>query len=105
MKEIQTIDQFEELKESNGSFILLKHSATCPVSHEAFRESETFFSNNPDTSFVFVVVQTSRQLSNAIEEKTGIKHESPQILFFKNGKVSEHASHWNITERYLQNLL
>lgn len=45
----------------------------------------------------YLIVQEERELSNYIEEKTGIKHESPQAFYFVNGEASWHESHDNIT--------
>jgi bacillithiol system protein YtxJ len=44
-----------------------------------------------------VVVQHSRSVSNAIAERTGIRHESPQAILLKGGEVVYHASHYDVT--------
>ena len=38
-----------------------------------------------------------------IAEKFEIKHESPQVLLFNNGKAVWNASHWKITNRAIKN--
>jgi hypothetical protein len=38
-------------------------------------------------------------LSRTIEERTGVRHESPQVLVFRSGKVVWNASHLKITRR------
>ena len=80
--------------------IILKHSNTCPISTGAYdRVSEL------GKDVYLVVVQEQRPLSNEIEAKTGVQHESPQILIIKDGKVTYHASHRAITaEVILQQL-
>jgi bacillithiol system protein YtxJ len=46
-----------------------------------------------------IVVQRSRDVSTAVAEKTGIRHESPQALVLKNSKVVYHASHYDVTAK------
>ena len=43
-----------------------------------------------------------RDVSNAIAEKFGIRHESPQVLVIRDGEVVAHASHFDITQMDLQ---
>ena len=40
-----------------------------------------------------VDVLSQRPLSQAIEAKFGVRHESPQILIIEDGEVMWHASH------------
>jgi thioredoxin 1 len=44
-----------------------------------------------------VILQTDRPVSDAIAERTGIRHESPQAFVLKGGKSIYHASHYDIT--------
>lgn len=99
MEQIQTKEQFDALVD-NESFFLLKHSNTCPISQAAYEEYEEFTSNSSVKSY-FLVVQTSRELSNYIAERFHIKHESPQAILFVKGDVAWHASHWKITSKAL----
>jgi bacillithiol system protein YtxJ len=79
--------------------LFFKHSLTCPISGAAFREYERFLEEQPeggDTVFTLVEVQNAREVSNAIAERTGVRHESPQALLLRDGEVTWHASHWSI---------
>lgn len=78
---------------------LFKHSLTCGVSARAWRELESFAAGRPESAglFVKVEVQRSRELSNAIAERTGVRHQSPQVLLLRGGRVLWHESHWRIT--------
>ncbi|WP_239671925.1 bacillithiol system redox-active protein YtxJ [Mangrovibacillus cuniculi] len=100
MKELHTIQEWENVKDSYSGF-LFKHSSTCPISARAFQEFRFFVKNNLDAPAYFITVQTSRPLSNYIEEVTGIRHESPQVFYFKDGKVVESTSHTSIKENLL----
>jgi bacillithiol system protein YtxJ len=72
--------------------VLFKHSVTCPISSEVYREVSTLAAD-----INLVVVQTARNVSNAIAERTGIRHESPQAIVLKDGKPVYHASHFDVT--------
>lgn len=96
MIKIDSVLEFKDLLIKD--FVLLKHSNTCPVSFRAFSELENFKTN---FSVYYLVVQESRELSNFISDFFGVKHESPQVLFFKKGVVVWHDSHFLINESNL----
>jgi bacillithiol system protein YtxJ len=100
IKEITQKDEFTDLLNNEKDFILYKHSTTCSVSASAFDEVRGFIGETNKTVYLVKVIE-SRPLSNFIEEKTGVRHESPQIFFFKDSKVDEHTSHFKIQKSYL----
>jgi bacillithiol system protein YtxJ len=71
--------------------ILFKHSSTCPISSAAYGEMSRYAGD-----VALVVVQRAREVSHAIEARTGIRHESPQAIVLRNGKAVWNASHWSI---------
>jgi len=88
--------------------VLFKHSATCPVSADAFDELESFQESAADVHCYYVIMSENRDVSNQIAEETEIKHESPQIFLILNKKVVWHTSHsqiskYSITEALNQN--
>lgn len=97
---INNIVQFEEMLENNATVFFLKHSNTCPISATAYDQFDNF-AYERDINAYYLIVQESRELSNYIEQKTGIKHESPQAFYFNNGEVKWHDSHKNITIAHL----
>lgn len=72
--------------------LLFKHSNTCPISAAAYREVK-----QAGADVALVVVQQAQKISRAVEERTGVRHESPQALVVSDGQVVWTASHWNIT--------
>jgi thioredoxin 1 len=44
-----------------------------------------------------ITVQTHRPLSDAAATRLGIRHETPQALLLRDGKVVWNASHFSIT--------
>lgn len=71
--------------------IIFKHSTTCPISSSAYRQMSAF-----DGDVNLIDVQASRELSLEIEKRTGVRHESPQVLILQNGQVLWYASHWKV---------
>lgn len=80
--------------------VLFKHSNTCSISADVFAEISSV-----DSTVWLVVVQDARNISNEIAEKTGIRHESPQVIVIKDGKPIYHASHYDITSQDVENIL
>lgn len=73
--------------------VLFKHSTTCPISAAAYRQMR----HVSDADVWLIVVQRARDVSKEIEARTGVRHESPQILVLKGGEVVWSASHFAIT--------
>ncbi|HEX8097667.1 MAG TPA: bacillithiol system redox-active protein YtxJ, partial [Pyrinomonadaceae bacterium] len=74
----------ERLVESSnsGPVIIFKHSVTCPISAHAYREMSQM-----GGEVALVVVQKARDVSSAVEERTGVRHESPQAIVLRNGRA------------------
>ena len=47
--------------------------------------------------YAMVTVQTHRAVSNAIAQQLGVRHETPQALLIKDGRVVWSASHFRVT--------
>jgi bacillithiol system protein YtxJ len=83
----------EELVERSDRepVIVFKHSTSCPVSALAYEEMKRV-----DREVNLVEVQNDREISRKIAERTGLKHESPQVILLRRGKAVWDASHWQI---------
>jgi len=79
-------------KSNEQAVVLFKHSTTCPISAGVYQEI-----SNADADISLIVVQRARDLSTAVAERTGVRHESPQAFVIKNGAVVYHASHYDVT--------
>lgn len=82
---------------ANGRAILFKHSPTCAVSWAAHRQVLRFHAAHPDAPIYLVSVRRQRDLSWHIAARTGVEHQSPQVLVLSNGKIIVTASHAAIT--------
>lgn len=94
----QTLEQLFGADEA----ILFKHNTTCPISAMAHEQMEGFEERHPDTPVNIVDIHANRALSNAIEERTGITHESPQIILLRQGKPVFHESRMEIRAEDLE---
>jgi len=90
---LDSIEKLDQLFTSSHRqpVVIFKHSTSCGISVGVYREIETV---NADVNVV--VVQRSRNISNEISRRTGIRHESPQAIVISNGTPVYHASHWDI---------
>ncbi|TMW71753.1 bacillithiol system redox-active protein YtxJ [Alteribacter natronophilus] len=98
LTKIETVTQWDDLSKSESRFVFLKNSTTCPISTQAFNDTEAFAGEHPDVPVYYLNVQESRSLSGEIAERYEVKHESPQAFLIENGEVKWHDSHWNITK-------
>jgi bacillithiol system protein YtxJ len=81
--------------------VVYKHSPVCGLSSRALREVRGFAEARPALPIYLVNVITRRDLSRQIEERTGIRHESPQAIVLRRGRPSWHGSHRAVTEEAL----
>ena len=91
--ELDSREQLDELfmRSHTMPVVIFKHSITCGISSGVYREV-----SNVEGDINLVIVQHSRDISNAIAVRTGIRHESPQALVLQDGLPVYHASHYDI---------
>ncbi|HEY6230400.1 MAG TPA: bacillithiol system redox-active protein YtxJ [Pyrinomonadaceae bacterium] len=91
---ITDLKSFEEIadRSKEHAVVIFKHSLTCPISSSAYDEMAAF-----DGEVALLEVQRSRELSQQIEDRLGVVHESPQVIVLRNGQVVWNASHFKIT--------
>ncbi len=100
--ESYAIREARELLAHGEAMLVFKHSNSCPVSFTAKRQYDQFVAANPDVPTRLVVVQQERELSNALETVSRLRHESPQALIVREGRVLWDASHGGITKPRLE---
>lgn len=99
---IDSIDSLDSLFESSyfRPVVIFKHSNTCGISAHLMEEVSVV-----DADINVVVVQTSRDVSNAIETRTGHRHQSPQAFVIRDGKAVYHATHYGIDPSQIESRL
>ena len=81
-------------RSENEPVIVFKHSTSCPISAMAYQEMQRV-----DKEVNLVEVQSDREISRQIEERTGLRHESPQVILLRRGKAVWDASHFDINAK------
>ncbi|SRR5258708_2247159 len=101
-KRIVTTAALDELmnRSNQEPVVVFKHSTTCPVSSGAYRQMEDL-----QGEIALIEIQNARDLSREIGVRTGIEHESPQVIILRNSKPVWHASHWKITSEAVEKAL
>lgn len=85
------------LQQSHDAPVLLfLHDRGCPISRYAWQQMERV-RDGVDSDIRLVDVTRARAVSRAIEAKTGVRHESPQVLVLRDGRATWDASHFDIT--------
>ncbi|MDY0779578.1 bacillithiol system redox-active protein YtxJ [Tenacibaculum sp. IB213877] len=93
--QLEKVDQDSQ----NNLVGIFKHSTRCIISKTVLSNFEKMVSNNQlSNTFYYLDLLNYRDISNKIEEKYQVMHQSPQLLLIKNGEVVEHASHYDISQ-------
>lgn len=71
--------------------VIFKHSSSCGISAHVLEGMSDL-----EAKIHLVVVQSHRDLSNVIEQRTGYRHQSPQAFVIRDGKAVYQASHYGI---------
>ena len=95
MKEIDTTRGLEAALAEDRA-ILYKHSPVCGLSARARRQIDRFKENFPDAPVFLIDVIAHRSVSNEVESRLGIRHESPQIILVHDGEPVADASHHEV---------
>src|SRR5688500_3784123 len=72
--------------------IVLKHSNSCGISAHILHQ----LTGSLDHEINVIVVQTERELSNIVADRTGHRHHSPQLFVLADGQPVYHATHYGI---------
>jgi bacillithiol system protein YtxJ len=104
----QRIEDLDRLlaQTAERPLLLFKHSLTCGTSAEALDELiEHLNEDKLDARYAIVTVQSHRELSNAVSARLGIRHETPQALLIRDGRVIWNASHFRVTAAAVQSAI
>lgn len=115
---LEHVDELHRLIAESDSrpVLLFKHSHSCGVSMEALDELVAHLNERGPRGpvlpagasapkYAMVTVQTHRAVSNAVVQKLGIRHETPQALLIREGRVVWSASHFRVTAAAVENAI
>ncbi len=113
---LEHVDELHRLIDESQSrpVLLFKHSRSCGASLEALDELVAYLNDRgPERSaphdgtsaprdsrplqYAMVTVQTHRAISNTVAQRLGVRHETPQALLIRDGRVVWSASHFRVT--------
>ena len=100
LRHLQHIDDLDALLAESGErpLLLFKHSASCGTSFEALDELIDHLNQDRlPARYAIITVQTHRELSTTVARRFGVRHETPQALLFREGRVVWSASHFRVT--------
>ena len=76
-------------------------AGTCHKTMQGFGYVQEQMEPREDLMVGLIRVVESRPASNIVTESTGLKHESPQVIVFKEGKPVFEVNNWDITPESL----
>ncbi|MFM2231002.1 MAG: hypothetical protein RL607_2260 [Bacteroidota bacterium] len=76
--------------------LVFKHSTRCSISRMALRQFEADWNLEGKITPYFLDLLEYRPISNAIAERLGVVHQSPQVIVIKDGLAVYDASHEGI---------
>jgi len=99
---ISSLDRLDELfaESHTRPVALFKHSNSCGISFDIYEQL-----TGVNGEIHVVVVQQDRDISNAVADRLGIRHASPQAFVLWEGRPVYHATHYGIEARAIEDKL
>lgn len=97
MNRLDSVEDLEVARQRSHAepIVLYKHSSTCGASTMARMEVARF--HKAENIPVYeVVVQRARHISNEIERRYGVRHESPQVIVLYRDAPRFDTSHGRV---------
>ncbi len=93
---LTTAEQVDAFLAKNPASAIFK-AGTCHKTQETLAQVQTHLEPREDLALGIIRVVESRPASNHVTTRTGVTHESPQIILFKDGKAVFDRDNWDIT--------
>ncbi len=77
-------------------------AGTCHKTMQGWGNIESYLSQRPDVPVGIIRVVEARPASNHVADLTGIVHQSPQIILFRDQEAKFDLDNWNITKENLE---
>ena len=97
---LSTPEEVQSFLATHPTSVIFK-AGTCHKTMQGFGFLQEKLEPREDLMLGIIRVVEWRSSSNLVEEMTGIRHESPQILLFKDGEAVFDVDNWNITPEVL----
>ena len=101
------IQQLETIKEESVSqpVAIFKHSTRCSISSMALSRFEKEWNENTNVELYFLDLLAHRTISDLIAQRSGVQHQSPQVIVFIDGEVIHHSSHNGISAELIESII
>ena len=93
---VSTLDEIDQ-QSKERPVLIFKHSTRCSISSMVINNFERSFEEDAAFDIYYLDLIAFRDVSNEIEARYGVMHQSPQIVLISNGKSVLDASHTGIT--------
>lgn len=96
---LSSIDQLDTIIEESKTKLvgIFKHSTRCGVSRGVLKSFEKGYRFSEDqVKLYFLDLLANRDVSNEIEKRFKVRHESPQLILVEKGEPVYHNSHHSI---------
>jgi bacillithiol system protein YtxJ len=82
-----------------GPVLIFKHSSRCNISSASLHRLESRWTAEDDARHApyFLDLLRYRSLSNAVAERYGVEHASPQVLVIHKGRCIHSSTHFGIS--------
>ncbi len=97
LEHIEEVDAIAE-RSHHKPCVIFKHSIRCNISYIAKHRLEQkwdFAADELEAYYLDIIEH--RPVSNYVAERFAVHHESPQVLFIRNGECTCEASHLDIS--------
>jgi bacillithiol system protein YtxJ len=101
MYELTTPEEVDAFITQNPVAAVFK-AGTCHKTMQGWGNIEYFLKERPDVPVGVIRVVEARPASNRVAERTGIVHQSPQFVIFKDGEAQFDLDNWDITKENLE---
>lgn len=96
-KNLESPSQWEELllESESRPVLVFKHSTRCSISSMALDRINRSWVAGTEKEFSawYLDLLNHREISNKIAAESGVEHQSPQLLLFRNGRCIKAESH------------
>jgi bacillithiol system protein YtxJ len=89
------LEDYSQIKgaiKNSEPFLIFKHSTRCSISSMAKNRFERNF-DLEDVKVFYLDLIKYRSISNQLASDFNVHHESPQLMYIKEGRCLYHASH------------
>jgi bacillithiol system protein YtxJ len=98
---LSTPEDVKSFLEQHPTSVIFK-AGTCHKTMQGFGFLQEKLEPREDLMIGLIRVVEARPASNLVAEETGIRHESPQVILYKDGKAVFEVNNWNITPDTLE---